>query len=128
MSADALTDKPAPEQVAWALGALRDVWEHQQSPIDERIDLIALSLDALIHKQLNAELRTNAIRAAHTLAGSLGTFGFIEASKQARLIESGLEGDPVAGDVLILVQALGRLRDEIREPVRLIDLDQPVLP
>jgi len=120
MSTTTSTEKTTLEQPLWTLDALCAVWEHQQSRVNERIDAISLGLDSLVRKQPDTQLLTDAIRAAHMLAGSLGMFGFIGASEEAHLIELGLEGNPAVGDVLVLVQSLGRLRDEIKGSVRLL--------
>jgi diguanylate cyclase (GGDEF)-like protein len=53
----------------------------------ERIDLIERAIAALIGGDLKEELRVEARRAAHTLAGSVGTFGFARASKAASELE-----------------------------------------
>ena len=72
---------------AWTVQALRSVWAHQHDRVHDRIDLIERSLAALAGGCLDADLRREAERAAHMLAGSLGMFGFIGASDAAHKLE-----------------------------------------
>jgi len=75
---------------AFSLQTLYSVWEHQRGRIGERIDAIELAITALSEDRLDDELRREAERAAHMLAGSVGMFGFVEASDAARRLESAL--------------------------------------
>ncbi len=75
---------------AWTVQALCSVWAHQHDRVHDRIDLIERALAALAGGCLDADLRREAERAAHMLAGSLGMFGFIGASDAARALELGL--------------------------------------
>jgi len=70
---------------------------------------------ALSSQTLNQELRQQAEQEAHTLAGSLGTFGFEHASQLARLIEPQFQSsDRLSSDQIHhLQQLIATLRQEI---------------
>ncbi len=70
---------------------LRAIWQRQQVRVGERVELIERATKALGQGRLDASLLTEALRAAHMLAGSLGTFGFTEASRAAHELELELE-------------------------------------
>jgi diguanylate cyclase (GGDEF)-like protein len=72
--------------------ALLVVWERHRPEMLERVALIERAVTALITDDLSAELLGEAQSAAHTLAGSVGTFGYVHASQLAQEIESELDG------------------------------------
>jgi chemotaxis protein histidine kinase CheA len=106
-------DNPA---AAWTLDALQTVWEHQRDRVGERIDSIERAIAALSEDRLDAELRHEAERAAHMLAGSVGMFGFLDASDAARNLESELDR-PTPERVPVLRALVLRVRDGVRGPV-----------
>jgi diguanylate cyclase (GGDEF)-like protein len=69
------------------LFALAGIWERYKERISEQIAVLDQAAAALLKKTLGAQLRQQAYQEAHTLAGSLGTFGFTEGSLLARKIE-----------------------------------------
>jgi HPt (histidine-containing phosphotransfer) domain-containing protein len=75
---------------AWTLDTLVAVWERQHHRVYDRIDLIERAIAALANDSLDADLRREAERAAHMLAGSVGMFGFMDASDAAHSLESEL--------------------------------------
>jgi len=103
--------------VGWNLDALREVWEHQQGQVQERIGLLESALAALAEDQLEANVRCEAERAAHTLAGSLGMFGFVAASDAARELEQEL-AHPAPRRVPKLSALLEQVRAEVTSPMR----------
>ena len=56
-----------------------------------RVEVIAEALDSLRRGVLSEEARLTARRAAHTMVGSAGTFGFAEASRLGRTLEAVLD-------------------------------------
>ncbi|WP_413173520.1 response regulator [Anabaena azotica] len=64
------------------LTAIADIWQRFRGRIDEQISILEQAAQGL-----NPELRLQATREAHTLAGSLGTFGLDHGSELARKIE-----------------------------------------
>jgi HPt (histidine-containing phosphotransfer) domain-containing protein len=92
----------------WSVDALREVWARQQEQVRDRIGVIENALAALAEDQLEVNLRGEAERAAHTLAGSLGMFGFISASDAARKLEQELASHVPAhaGELSTLLEQL----------------------
>ncbi|MBH8565226.1 response regulator [Nostoc sp. CENA67] len=68
------------------LGAIAEIWRRFSGRIDEQVKQLEQAA-ALTQKAFNSEVKAQALREAHTLAGSLGTFGLPEGSKIARKIE-----------------------------------------
>jgi HPt (histidine-containing phosphotransfer) domain-containing protein len=67
------------------------LWERFRGTTAERVDALEAGIRAL--RADRSAPRAEAVSAAHKLAGSLGTFGFPEASRLARECES-LLGSP----------------------------------
>jgi DNA-binding response OmpR family regulator/HPt (histidine-containing phosphotransfer) domain-containing protein len=90
-SACAETDKQEASQQT--LVAVVEVWKRFQKRVSEQIEVLDQAATALSQKALVEELQQQAIREAHTLAGALGTFGFMEGSQRAREIEHLLQSE-----------------------------------
>jgi hypothetical protein len=101
---------------AWTLDALLTVWERQRGRVYDRIDSIERAIAALADDRLDADLRAEAERAAHMLAGSLGMFGFVGASQAAHRLESGM-AHPMPGQAPQLSTLLVEVREGVRGPV-----------
>jgi HPt (histidine-containing phosphotransfer) domain-containing protein len=87
------------------------------------------ALAALADDQLGADLRCDAERAAHILAGSLGMFGFMSASDAARKLEQELvnppsQRAPELSALLEQVQA-GVKGPAVPLPVKLVGAETP---
>ncbi|MBG1270188.1 ATP-binding protein, partial [Nostoc sp. WHI] len=67
--------------------AVAEIWQRFQGRVDEQVRVLEQAIAALKQNTLNPELRSLAAKEAHTLAGSLGTFGLPVGSKLARNIE-----------------------------------------
>jgi HPt (histidine-containing phosphotransfer) domain-containing protein len=68
------------------------IWARQMPQTRERVKLlqrIAGSVSGT--RSIDAEDRTSALDAAHKLAGSLGMYGYMEATEHARRIEQVLD-------------------------------------
>lgn len=102
--------------VPWTVDELRSVWEHQQGRVNARIEVIEGAIASLTDGHLGAELRCDAQRAAHTLAGSLGTFGFIGASEAAAALDLEL-AHPAPDRAPLLSALLLRVRRGTEGPV-----------
>jgi diguanylate cyclase (GGDEF)-like protein len=104
------TSEPTRQQT---LTALAGVWERFKGRISEQVSVIEQATTALLNETLDRELRTQAEREAHTLAGALGTFGFPEGSRIARKIEHLFETEFSPKQVKELPKLVGALRQEI---------------
>ncbi|HEV7148926.1 MAG TPA: Hpt domain-containing protein [Pedococcus sp.] len=85
-----------------------------------RVEVIADALIAMREGALDDDLRVGARSAAHSLAGSAGTFGFAEASELGRALETllGAVDDPEAPAVRAEggEQLVARLRVALADP------------
>jgi PAS domain S-box-containing protein len=81
---------------AQTLLAVAGVWEKYKGRVSEQVNVLSQAVQALQNDELlTKELHSQAAAEAHTLAGSLGTFGFANGSKLARKIEHLLKADKV---------------------------------
>jgi len=95
------------------LSALAGVWERFKGRISEQVSVLEQATTALSNEALGQELRTQAEREAHTLAGGLGTFGFTKGSQLARKIEHLFQTKFSQKEVKELRKLVGALRKEI---------------
>ena len=75
---------PAQDQ---ALAAVAGLWTRCKDTILGRVEVVEQAISALWDGDLRDELRRKAEQAAHKLAGSVGLFGFMEASRLACELE-----------------------------------------
>ncbi|WP_026079509.1 response regulator [Spirulina subsalsa] len=86
------------------------IWERNREKYDQRIDTIEQAIAALQINPNDGEWRDKSQREAHTLAGSLGSFGLHAASEQARVIEQYLqEASPNLPQLSLAVNHLRQL-------------------
>lgn len=88
MPADSLKPAPTPEQAQATMAA---IWAEHREAILERVGVLERAVATLTRRTLDEELRAEAQREAHKLAGVLGTFGFEVGSERAREMEQILE-------------------------------------
>ncbi|HEY9616784.1 MAG TPA: response regulator [Microcoleaceae cyanobacterium] len=87
---DSLPSDPlsiSPETQQKTLAAIADLWKRFQDRIYSQLAVLEQAIVALTHDQITEELRQQAERDAHSLAGALGSFGLTTGSKLARKIE-----------------------------------------
>ncbi len=113
-----LTFAPGVEHAEWTVDTLRSVWEHQRGRVNERIETIERAVTVLASGGLDADLRREAERAAHMLAGSLGMFGFTRASRAARNLEAEF-AHCTSERAPVLAALLTSLRSGVKGPVGL---------
>lgn len=83
--------------------ALAAIWERSRPLVSERLATVqAAAATAAGPPAAGDDARREGIRAAHQLAGSLGTFGLHEGSEVARAIEHELEGPAEAARLAAL--------------------------
>ena len=102
------------------------IWERHQKKYSDRITILEQAVKALIKGTISEELRQQAQTLAHTLVGSLGSFGFAEASRLSRDIEQTLkagerlsptQAEHLSGLVVALQQQLGQPPVILQPPV-----------
>ncbi len=80
---------------AQTLLAIAGVWQKYKTRVEQQVNVLLQAALALQNQDLTRELHSQATAEAHTLAGSLGTFGFGKGSKLARQIEDLLKASRV---------------------------------
>jgi len=106
--------------------ALAGVWERFQPRVSQQLEILSQTATALRKKTLTQELWVSAEQEAHTLAGSLGTFGCAKGSDLARQIEHLLQARQLGQDEAI---HLAELVQALRQQTELPPLStQPALP
>lgn len=88
------TENPVPQL------RIAQIWEKQRSKYRDRLTAIEKAIAALTAGNLPSEMRQQALREAHTLAGSLGSFGLARACALSREIEQLLQPSDVGGFTL----------------------------
>lgn len=98
---------------------LTAIWDQFKEKYINRITVFEQAVTALLEGTLSEELRQQAHRSAHTLVGTLGTFGLLEASRLSREIEQMFETGkrPSQAAVEHLSTIVVALRHELQPPV-----------
>lgn len=121
------------------LANVNQIWHRFKDRVSDQVALLERTVVALGQTELDQDLRQQAKQEAHTLAGSLGTFGLSEGSRLAREIEHLFQVDqPLNHDKAINLQEwVGLLRQEIERsrntsleplyPSALTEADRPLL-
>jgi DNA-binding response OmpR family regulator len=113
------------------------LWERSKEKYRDRINILEQAVTALVTDTLSAELRQQAQMQAHTLLGSLGSFGLMDASRLSREIEQTFqtnrtlnpaEKEQLSTQVLALRQVLAQPMTPVAsvETVPQIDLNPPM--
>lgn len=98
------------------LAGITNIWEQVKEDTNRRVDVLEQAMTLLLQNKLSDEVRQQAEREAHKLAGSLGMFGADEGSRLAQEIEVLLE-KRISLDrdrTQHLVQLITALRQEVQ--------------
>jgi PAS domain S-box-containing protein len=98
------------------LAAIAGVWEKFQGRINQQVAVLEQATTALETRSLDQALKQQAIQEAHTLAGSLGTFGLPQGSDAARQIEQLLKSKHTLQQNQ--VKELGEFVEALRQAVK----------
>ncbi len=90
------------------------VWQHFQGQVSQQVSVIEAAIEALSQGSVDTDLLAAAQQEAHSLAGSLGTFGVPEGSRLAAHIEMALRKNAIDAKP-DLQQWVRRLRQEISQ-------------
>lgn len=95
---------------------ISDVWEEMRETYCDRLMIIQQAVTALKNGQISAELQQAAEYEAHTLIGSLGSFGLGEASRISRQIQQILtQAESIsASQIQQLVHLVSALQQEMQ--------------
>ena len=114
-----MSDRPDPSgRQDWGDIDILAVWEASRGVLQDQVEVIEQTVVAGIEGRLGLDRQREACREAHKLAGSLGTFGFRDASRLARDLEMGLAPSELLDPsrALDLSRLVVGLRVEIAEP------------
>jgi DNA-binding response OmpR family regulator/HPt (histidine-containing phosphotransfer) domain-containing protein len=97
------------------LASVNQIWHRFKGRISEQVGVLERAVMAVEQQELDQDLRQQARQEAHTLAGSLGTFGLSEGSHLARQMERLLQVEqPLShADVANLRSWVALLREEV---------------
>jgi HPt (histidine-containing phosphotransfer) domain-containing protein len=104
-----------------SLDAIRaQIWEKTKDQTLARLQVLEQAATVLSSGLLTSEQRAHAAGESHKLAGSLGTFGFLEAGQRAREMEQVLKqkAELNADDGRCLAELLLRLRRELDSAIK----------
>ncbi len=123
-------EKPAAVQLDPTLPKLNVPWERYKQKYRDRLKIIEQAVAAINTGTFSQELCEQARREAHTLSGSLGSFGLDTASSLSRQIEQIFAGmDLITSKKLMeeenLSQKVIALSQAMEEPVVISDTDLP---
>lgn len=110
---------------------LWETWQEVRQIYCDRLSTIQQAVAALQSQTLTLEQQQSAEREAHTLVGSLGSFGLDVASQISRQIQQLLKqtkplGQPDVAELLPLIAALSwQLGNPVDEKTAVIDLPEP---
>lgn len=109
------TPPPAAGAAAGLSAAVAGVWAKYRDQVLARVDVLESAALGLLEGRLDRDARREAEREAHKLAGSVGTFGFAEASRLSREAETMLAGPnpPAQADALRLADLAVAIRREL---------------
>jgi diguanylate cyclase (GGDEF)-like protein len=115
----ALPDPVSKHEAEVSLAAsTKQLWERFQGTMLERVAVLERAAVALLDKSLDQDLRRQAEREAHKLAGSLGMYGYPLGTAWAREIEQVLIGDAhlLPAQALRLSELVVALRPHLEQP------------
>jgi DNA-binding response OmpR family regulator len=103
---------------------LKDAWEKFNGQVYEQVAVLEQLAMRFLSQDLQADWQTIGKNIAHSLAGSLGTFGFSLSSELARQIEKLLSGhqDLTPEEGQWLFSLVTALREELEQPIAISDL------
>ena len=90
-----------------------ELWCKNLSLVYSRIETIRSAIESLKRDQLTEDFRTKATREAHSLAGSLGTFGLQTASDAAAEIERAFQSSIKRDDALGVGKYLAQIKQAV---------------
>lgn len=105
---------PTPDRRA----GLTALWERFRGTLEQRLTVMEDAAIAAIEGKLDPSQQRTGEREAHKFAGSIGTFGFMEASRLASTVEAILARPDPPGEVdaLRLADLLVAIRSELEKP------------
>jgi diguanylate cyclase (GGDEF)-like protein len=115
--------KPSDQIRQQTLAAIAGVWLQFKDRVAEQVSVLERTAICLNQNTLELQLRQQAEQEAHSLAGSLGTFGLDTGSRTARQIEQLLRTEKPLGSKEI--QRFDRLVAALRQSIDQAPMSQP---
>ncbi len=115
-TSNSVTTAPAQQTVA---SELSTIWERCKEKYRDRLSILEQAVTDAIADTLSDELRQQAQLEAHTLVGSLGSFGLLEASHRSREIQHLFEAEGTLSQVQKenLSEQIVALRQFVEQPL-----------
>ena len=110
------------EQQGTTFATLTRLWgQRVRATVMGRLDVLERATATLLEGNLDDELRREAESEAHKLGGLVGTYGYSEGTRLAKMLERMLEaGSPLGqAEALSLSELVASLRDELEQPLHL---------
>jgi DNA-binding response OmpR family regulator len=98
---------------------LRDLWSAHQVEVDANVAMIEDAVGDLMADALGQSTLDAARRAAHQLAGTVGTYGFVDGSAHALALDRALEHTPLPKDAPRLAALAVALRAALADETEL---------
>lgn len=116
------TNEQTQQQV---LAAVAGVWDRLKTKIGQQLVVLEQAVAVLVQKTPSQGLWQQAEEVAHSLAGSLGTFGFAKGSRLARKIEHmfGIGESLSQNEVMHLHELVETLHQEMEQIIEELDLE-----
>lgn len=96
------------------LTSIHRIWHRFKDRVREQVGILEQAIATLEQTEINPELEAQAKQEAHTLAGSLGTFGLLKASQLAKQIERQLQAESFnRANLAPLQEWVSQLRQEV---------------
>ncbi|NEQ27533.1 MAG: response regulator, partial [Microcoleus sp. SIO2G3] len=113
----------APQTPPSVTPELSTVWERFKGKYSDRITILEQAVTQAREGTFTKALQKQAVREAHTLVGSLGSFGFVEASRLSREIEQTLQAEERLNPVQLeqLSKLIVALRQAIEQPAAILE-------
>jgi DNA-binding response OmpR family regulator len=94
------------------------IWERVRNQYGDRITVLEQAVTALAKGRLTEALQQQAAREAHTLIGSLGSYGFAAAARLSREVEQSFKTEPSPNQTQVahLAGLLKELRHVLEQP------------
>jgi DNA-binding response OmpR family regulator/HPt (histidine-containing phosphotransfer) domain-containing protein len=108
---------------------LAAIWDRYYDQTIDRVEMIDRAITALKAGSLSPEVRLQACQSAHTLAGTLGTFGLplgSQAAKQIELLLDAANLDLTPAEIPQLQNRVDDLRREIASKVKVAEVEPKV--
>jgi DNA-binding response OmpR family regulator len=122
---EAVTPTATDPQAQQISPELMPIWERHRERYGDRITILQHAIAALDEDRLDEALQQQAIHEAHTLIGSLGSFGFNEAAQISREIEQRFKAGISQNQVSEMQAQVMKLQGLLKQPSTIVQSSVP---